>query len=90
MLGDGCSTRLLVAQPPPRLACPPPSPLALWCSLRAALNSTQGDPQFLQHLGLTPGTQADALASAGRGGTRGKRGSSALLRRDSEGGLSER
>jgi hypothetical protein len=64
------------------------------CSLRAALNSTQGagDPFFMQQLGLTPAS-ADPRAASGAAtarGKRGKRGSSAL-RRDSESGvLSER
>lgn len=82
----------LVLQPPrrawllPQPLLPALIPLPLpRCSLRAALNSTQGldaNPFHLQQLGLTP-----ASASSGRAaGARGKRGSS-VLRRDSEGGV---
>lgn len=71
-------------------ALPPP------CSthrLRAALNGTAGsEPYYLQQQGLTPASADQArpgsATGTGRGG-RGKRGSG-LLRRDSEGSLSER
>lgn len=78
-----CTSSLLVPHPPR----PPPSPT---CSLRAALNSTQGMGEPF-YLGLTPGSAPDLGGGAGAAGGRRKRGSSALRRDwESQGVLSEK